>query len=234
MHGTSSMVGRVGRYADPRSVARAGSLFRSLVGSHGSPPVHDQRAVGDYTKPTTEATIMAINAASTGKIRPASRTPKTPLANADGHIIGEIRWVREATVIKRIRRALAAKGKTLLKTRKGTTAYRELGEYAVFDERHVLELKLVNIRLLAGNLGVLADDEGIDPPSNKGFRHYVARQVTVEVDGRPCLYNEPVTKDYTTPEAALKAAAWIEDREGLVLCGFDASLAKGGTNDADL
>jgi hypothetical protein len=129
---------------------------------------------------------------------------------------------------------LAAKGKTLLKTRKGTTAYRELGEYAVFDERHVLELKLVNIRLLAGNLGVLADDEGIDPPSNKGFRHYVARQVTVEVDGRPCLYNEPVTKDYTTPEAALKAAAWIEDREGLVLCGFDASLAKGGTNDADL
>ena len=48
MHGTSSMVGREGCYSRPSLDAHAGSLFRSLVGPHGSPPVHDQGRVANY------------------------------------------------------------------------------------------------------------------------------------------------------------------------------------------
>jgi hypothetical protein len=214
------MVGREGRYAEQRSVARAGSLFRSLVGPHGSPPAYYQRAVGDYTKPTTEATIMAINATSTGAIRP----------NSNG---SDIRWISQATIIKRIRRKLAERGHYLQITREGSDARRELGEFCVLDDRFIPLSTNCKLAELAKFLGVLAAGEAIDPPSDKGWRHYVARQVTVEVNGKPCLYNEPVTRTYTTPEAARRAAAGIKDREGLVLCGFDASLVKGGTKNAD-
>jgi hypothetical protein len=161
--------------------------------------------------------IMANNATTR-----ASSAPAQSVQHADG-TTSDIRWVKEPTVIKRIRRKLAEQGKSLLKTRIGTTAHRELGEFAVLNSKHEVEIKLVNLRLLAMNLGVLANDERIDPPSNRGWLHYVARQTTIEIDGVTQIYNQPVTKKaYTTPEAALKAAAHIEDRTGLVLCGYDA------------
>jgi hypothetical protein len=53
MHGTSSMVGREGCYSRPSFDAHAGSLFRSLVGPHGSPPVHYQGRVAT-NQATTE------------------------------------------------------------------------------------------------------------------------------------------------------------------------------------
>ena len=133
-----------------------------------------------------------------------------------------VTWVKELTVIRRIRRALAKKNHTLLITREGTHARRDLGLYAVLDaDQEVIE-RNADLANLARFLGVLAPLEMIDPPLGRGWKHYVARQVTVEVDGVPCLYNEPVTRVYSTPEAARRAAEGIEDRTGLVLCGFDS------------
>lgn len=45
----------------------------------------------------------------------------------------------------------------------------------------------------------------------------------VIVDGVKCLYHDRLTRDYTTMKAARRAAAKIADREGLVLCGYDAT-----------
>lgn len=224
MHGTSSMVGRVGRYAEPRSVARAGSLFRSLVGSHGSPPVHYQRTDGDYTKPSTESIIMA-NATTKGAIR-----PNTPPSE-----IYEIRLVSEATAIKRLRRHLATIGLQLVITRAGTNQRREWGELAILDNQGVIQSKSVNLECSLKAHGLLADDERIEYRWDRFWLHHIARRVTVQVDGQSCTYHDQVTKDYTTIKAAKKAGETIQYRSDLVLVSWDASRStKGGTKNGSL
>lgn len=143
-----------------------------------------------------------------------------------------ITWVKEQTVIKRVRRALAAKGHYLQKSRIGTDACKELGEYAVLDDRFIPLSTRCKLPELAKFLGVLADDEAIDPPTNLGWLYHIARQTTVTVEGVPCIYNQQITRDFTTEKAARKAAEGIEDREGLVICSWDASNRKGGTHNA--
>ena len=221
MRGPSSMVGRVGRYAEQRSVARAGSLFRSLVGPHGSPPAYYQRAVGDYTKPTTEATIMANNANTTGAIRPNSTT-------------SEIRWIKEPTAIKRLRRHLATIGQQLVITKAGTWQRQHWGRMAIVEDTGEVYQKSVDLESRLRAFGMMADNERIEYRHDKFWLHHVARRVTVEVNGQRATYHEQLTRDFTTAKAATKAAESIKDQRELVVVSWDAENAKGGTNHGDL
>ena len=152
-----------------------------------------------------------MSTSSQGEIRPHTPT-------------SEIRWVREATCIKRIRRKLAERNHKLLITREGTQARREWGEYAVLDADGDVLQKDANLSDLGRFLGVLADDERVDPPIHRGWLHYVARVRTVHVDGIEARYHERLTRDYTTQEAARKAAERIADRANLALCGYDSTI----------
>ncbi len=118
----------------------------------------------------------------------------------------EIRWVREATIIKRIRRRLALHGQSLVKTREGTAEKRENGIYAIADESHEIIIKSVKLDGLARGLGVLGADEQIDPPMIRGWKFYIARQVAEDVGGKRSIHVVRITKDYTTPAAAWRAA----------------------------
>lgn len=171
---------------------------------------------------------MANTAASTGAIRPKNTSP---LIYPDGTKTSIV-WVKEQTVIKRIRRKLAERGHYLQITRAGTDARTELGEYCVLDDRFVPLTTDCKLPELARFLGVLADDERLDPKPNKGWMYHIARQTTVTVEGVACIYNEQITKDFTTEKAARKAAEGIDDREGLVICSWDASNRKGGKDNA--
>ena len=151
------------------------------------------------------------NATPTGAIRP-------------NHTTSDIRWVKESTVIKRLRRALAKKNHSLLITREGTAARRELGACAVLDSDGNPLQTHAKLAALGRFLGVLADDERVDPPIHRGWLHYVARVRTVHVDGIEARYHERLTRDYTTQEAARKAAERIADRANLALCGYDATI----------
>ena len=162
---------------------------------------------------------------TTPKIRPKNTQT---LHNADG-TTSEIRWVREGTVIKRIRRALAKKNHTLLITREATPARRELGLYAVLGADQTVIERNADLAKLARFLGVLAADELVDPPMDRGWLFYVGRYERVVVDGIECNYARPITREYTTEAAARKAVAHLTDREGLVICSFDT---KGGTKNA--
>ena len=157
----------------------------------------------------------------------ASRAPVTQaVQHADG-TTSTVRWIREPTVIKRIRRKLAERNHSLLITREGTQARRELGEYAVLDaDKKVLD-KQVDLAKLARFLGVLAPLEMIDPPLGRGWLFYIGRYERVVVNGIECNHAKPITRTYTTEAAARKAVEHLTDRTGLVLCSFDAG-AKGG------
>lgn len=165
------------------------------------------------------------NASTKGAIRPKNTQT---LHHADG-TTSEIRWVREATCIKRIRRALAKKNHTLLITREATPARRELGLYAVLGADQAVIERNADLAKLARFLGVLAADELVDPPMDRGWLFYVGRYERVVVDGIECNYARPITRTYTTEAAARKAVAHLTDRAGLVMCSFDA---KGGTKNA--
>lgn len=101
-------------------------------------------------RPQHEDSIMAIKATSTGEICPA-----------------EIHFIFRSTLEKRVRRALASKGYRLLKSRAGTAAFREYGQYAV--ENGIRRIIAINhdLSLLAHELGVLADNERLQPKYNK-------------------------------------------------------------------
>lgn len=153
-----------------------------------------------------------------GAVRP-NTTPST------AGTASEIRWVREATIIKRIRRRLALHGQSLVKTREGTDARRELGVYAVADENREVVLASLKIDSLARALGVLADDEKIDPPMNRGWRYYIGRKIVT--DGAPkAIHTVRVTRDYTTPQAAWKAAEGFEG-DDLIEVGYLADRQEG-------
>lgn len=170
-------------------------------------------------RPHPEDTTMA-NATSTPKIRAKNTQARL---HADGST-DTITWVRESTVIKRLRRALAKKNHSLLITREGTSARRELGEYAVLDsDGHPLQTH-AELAALGRFLGVLADDERIDPPLNRGWLYYIGRYERVVVDGIEANYARPITRQYTTEAAARRAVEHLTDRDGLVICSFDASI----------
>lgn len=67
---------------------------------------------------------------------------------------------------------------------------------------------------------------------HKGWRFYIARYEEIEVDGIKAKYAKPLTRDYSTEKAAIRAAEGIEDREGLLICSFD-TRQNGGTNNAN-
>jgi len=104
-----------------------------------------------------------------GKRQPQGRIPPGHRPSTTG-TASEIRWVREATCIKRIRRKLALHGQALIKTREGTDARRENGVYAIADKANGIFAKSVKLDSLARGLGVLAEDERIDPPMRGGCR----------------------------------------------------------------
>ena len=157
----------------------------------------------------------------------SARASRAPVTQSVQHAAGTaetITWVREATCIKRIRRKLAARNHSLLITREGTAARRDMGEYAVLDaDGHPLQTH-ADLADLARFLGVLADDERIDQPLNRGWKFYIGRYERVTVDGISANYARPITRTYTTEAAARRAVEHLVDREGLVICSFDASI----------
>ena len=138
-----------------------------------------------------------------------------------------ITWVKEQTVIKRIRRALATKGHYLQKSRIGTDAFKELGQYAVLDDHFIPLTTDCKLPELAKFLGVLADDELIDPPLGRGWVHQVVR--LSQVDG--VIYSTPVSRTYTTKEAAERAAAKFAG-DDVGIHSWDVEV-KGGKQNAD-
>jgi len=135
-----------------------------------------------------------------GEIRPNTATSTT---SAAGPV--EWRWVKEATLIKRIRRKLAERNHSLLITRAGTAAKREFGRFAVVGERHEILNAGCEIEALARFLGVLDDDGRVELPPFRGWKWYAGRERVEVIDGRRCVYVDRLTADYTT-EQALSAA----------------------------
>ena len=156
---------------------------------------------------------MAINATSTGEIR-----PNTPTS--------DLHWVKESTVIKRLRRALAKRNHSLLITREHAPARRRLGRYAVLDGAGEVLQRDADLAALARFLGVLATHERIEPRGFQGWRHYVGKVETVIVDGVEASYARPITRTYASEAAARRAVEHLDAREGLVICSFDASTRR--------
>jgi hypothetical protein len=74
-----------------------------------------------------------------------------------------ISFVSRATLEKRVRRELAKRGRKLLKSRPGTPAFREYGQYAIENDlRRVIAVNH-DISLLAHELCVLGDNERLKP-----------------------------------------------------------------------
>lgn len=190
-------------------------------------PEPDRHPIGVGRRVSTrrEQTIMTTTPkGNTPEIRPNI----TPLS------ITALRWVSEATCIKRLRRHLATIGLQLVITRAGTNQRREWGELAILDNQGVLHSKSVNLECSLQAHGLLAVNERIEYPFDKFWLYHLARKRTVIVDGIRYTYFDQITKDYTTEKAARKAGEHITDREGLVFVGWDASDRKGGTHDASL
>ncbi len=141
------------------------------------------------------------------------------------------RYISLDTAIKRARRHLAKTGASLVKSKPGTKSWRELGDFSIRDASGEVVMKSVNLRAMMQAAEILADDEIIELPNKPGWRYYVARQVSVQIDGATHYRNEPLSKLYFTEKQAIKAAESITDRDGIVVVGFNAN---GGTHDADL
>lgn len=137
--------------------------------------------------------------------------PSTPSVTPEQPVIP--RWIPESIVIQRIRRRLKKEGLSLRTITAGK-------EYAVIGHDPIVSMGLLELARLGG---ALSPRELVDPDHDRGWFHYVARTRMVIVDGVKCLYHDRLTRDYTTMKAARRAAAKIADREGLVLCGYDAT-----------
>lgn len=149
-----------------------------------------------------------------GAIRPQS-APSTTSADTSR----DFRWIREQTVIKRVRRKLAERNHSLLITRAGTAARRELGRFAVVGERHEVLGTNFEIEELARALGALDDDERIELPP-RVRRYYVARHIVEEADGGQRIhFNHRLTRDYTALDAAQRAAARF-DGDGVAIVSY--------------
>lgn len=103
--------------------------------------------------------------------------------------------VSRSTLEKRVRRALSAKGHYLQKTRPGSDARIELGEFAVLNDRFVPLSTHCKLPDLAKFLGVMTDQEAIEADHRWCFigidlvngmavktRHYFEVKATTEPD----------------------------------------------------
>jgi hypothetical protein len=161
-------------------------------------------------------------AQSQGVSRPNSARITQPIQYADG-TTGTITWVKEPAAIKRVRRALSARNHRLVITREGSQQRIDLGLYAVIDADQTVIQKDADLTALARFLGVLADGEHIMPQPERGWLYYIGRYERVVVDGISANYARPITRTYTTEATARRAVAHLTDREGLVICAFDAT-----------
>ena len=141
------------------------------------------------------------------------------------------RYISLDSAVKRTRRHLAKSGSTLIKSKPGTKAWAELGDFAIKDASGELLMKSVNLRSLMQAAEILADDEMIELPGFSGWRWYAARQIAVRNGGQTVLCNEPLTRVYFTEKQARRAAESIADKSGLVICSFDASGRSGGRDE---
>ncbi len=168
-------------------------------------------------RPLHEDSNMA-NANTTGKIRPTST-------------VTEIRWIKEPTAVKRLRRHLATIGQQLVITKAGTWQRQHWGRMAIVEDTGEVYLKSVDLESRLRAFGLMADDEQIEI-EGRAWRFFVARHRVEIIDGRSVGYNDQVSREYTTRAAAEKAADRIGG-EDLAIVGFDAGLVKGGTKNAD-
>ena len=76
----------------------------------------------------------------------------------------DIRWVHEATAIKRVRRALTKQGLELFKPRQNRVPH--IGEFAIVDHMHRILRTHLDLAALARELGVLAEDESVEGREN--------------------------------------------------------------------
>jgi hypothetical protein len=157
-------------------------------------------------------------AQSQGAIRPNSTT-------------SEIRWVKEATAVKRLRRHLATIGQQLVITKAGTWQRQHWGRMAIVEDTGEVYLKSVDLESRLRAFGLMADDEQIEI-EGRAWRFFVARHRVEIIDGRSVGYNDQVSREYTTRAAAEKAAERIGGAD-LAIVGYDAGL-KGGTTHGDL
>ena len=141
------------------------------------------------------------------------------------------KYISLDTAVKRVRRHLAKTGGSLIKSKPGTKAWAELGDFAIKDASGEVLMKSVNLRSLMEAADILANDEMIELASKPGWRYYVARQIAVQEDGKTHYRNEPLSKVYFTERQAIRAADSIADRDGVVVVGFNAN---GGKHDAGL
>ncbi len=125
-------------------------------------------------RPLHEDSNMAINATSAGAIRPKN----TQVINADGST-RTINLVATPTAIKRVRRKLAQRNHQLVVTREGSQARIELGEYAVLDADRDVLTKDAELTSLARFLGVLSDNEMLEPPQEKAWRYFGVESVGI-------------------------------------------------------
>jgi hypothetical protein len=159
---------------------------------------------------------MAINAASTGKIRPTST-------------VTEIRWIKEPTAVKRLRRHLATIGQQLVITKAGTWQRQHWGRMAIVEDTGEVYLKSVDLESRLRAFGLMADDEQIEI-EGRAWRFFVARHRIEVIDGRHVSFHDQLSQLYTTRPAAEKAAERIGGAD-LAIVGYDAGL-KGGTDNA--
>ena len=145
--------------------------------------------------------------------------------------LSEIRWVKEATAVKRLRRHLATIGQQLVITKAGTWQRQHWGRMAIVEDTGEVYLKSVDLQSRLRAFGLMADDEQIEI-EGRAWRFFVARHRVEIIDGRSVGYNDQVSREYTTRAAAEKAADRIGG-EDLAIVGFDAGLVKGGTKNAD-
>lgn len=216
---------------------RSSSIYDGLGGAPameaGSKwPVRQPRSVRPHVIGVARGRVINLHlesAMSQDNSARASRAnlPHNQVVNLAGEVVDTVFWVKEQAVIKRIRRKLAARNHSLLITREGTAARRELGEFAVLDSvGHPLQTH-ADLAALGRFLGVLADAEMIEPPPEKGWRYFVARYRIVQVDGVNARYAEPISREYTTRSAANKAAQGISERDDLALVAYDANRRDG-------
>ena len=164
---------------------------------------------------------MSNTDTTTGEIRP-NTTTSTP--STDG-IATETKWIQEATLVKRLRRKLASMDLALRRNRQGSADRAKYGEWTAIDPKsRAIIWHNVLLCEMARDLGVLAPDERIDPPAYAGWRFYVAIQRIACVDGINTVLNERVSRDFTTAEAARKAAERF-DGDDIVVVGYDGTLA---------
>lgn len=201
-----------------RSMADRGGELKSspmLVSVRQPKPVRHPIGVGGRGNTRLRAKPMATT------LHGAIRQNSTQTINADG-TVSTVTWVRQATVIKRVRRHLAKRKHALLISSEGTQTRDEYGQYAVIGVDGIPLQKNADLVSLSRYLGVLAADEMVEPPAEAGWRFHVARKHSEVIDGRAVKWLERLSRDFRTERAARKALEAIEDRVGLCVIGDDS------------